>query len=72
MAVFCWRSLPLVADDQGAGGCFNDIVGNGFELVDFQHTGDLGEESLEQPEVAAGDPLDRGYRLGVGEVVGVE
>ena len=60
LAVFCWRSLSLVADDEGAGGCFDDVVGDGFELVDFQYTGDLGEEPLEEAEVAAGDPFDRG------------
>lgn len=72
LAVFCRGSLSLVADDEGAGGCFDDIVGDGFELVDLQYAGDLGEEPFEQPEVAAGDSLDRGDCLGVGEVVGVE
>jgi hypothetical protein len=68
----CWRSLSLVADHEGAGGCFDDVVGDGFELVDLQYTGDLGEEPLEEPEVSAGDPFDRGDCLGVGEVVWVE
>lgn len=30
--MFCWRSLSLVADDEGAGGCLDDDVGDGFEL----------------------------------------
>ena len=68
LAVFWWRSLSLVTYDEGAGGCFDDIVGDGFELVDLQHTGDLWEES----EVAAGDPLDGGDCLSVGEVVWIE
>lgn len=72
LAVFWWRSLSSVANDEGAGGRFDDVVGDGFELVDLQYTGDLGEESFEEPEVAAGDPFDCGYCLGVGEVVRVE
>jgi hypothetical protein len=64
--------LSFVADDEGNCGCFDDVVGDGFELVDLQYTGDLREETLEEPEVAAGDPLDRGDCLGVSEVVGVE
>lgn len=72
LAVFCWRSLSLVADDEGAGGCFDDVVGDGFELVDLQYAGDLGEEPLEEAEVSARDPFDRGDCLSVGEVVRVE
>jgi hypothetical protein len=41
LAVFCWRSLSLVADDKGAGGCFSDVVGDGFELV-VLHTRVIG------------------------------
>jgi hypothetical protein len=70
--VFCWRSLSSVADNEGAGGYFDHVVGDGFELVDLQYAGDLREESLKQAEVAAGDPFDRGDCLGVGEVVRVE
>ena len=72
MAAFCWRSLSLVADDEGAGGCFDDVVGDGFELVDLQHRCDLREDPLQQPEVAAGDALDRGNCLGIREVIRVE
>jgi hypothetical protein len=58
LAVFCWRFLSLVADDEGAGGCFDDVVGDGFELVDLQYTGDLGKEAFEEPKVAAGGAFD--------------
>jgi hypothetical protein len=33
LAVFCWRSLSSVADNEGAGGCFDLVVGDGFELL---------------------------------------
>lgn len=39
--MFCWRSLSSVADNEGAGGCFDDVVGDGFELVDLQYAGDV-------------------------------
>jgi hypothetical protein len=71
LAVFCRRSLSLVADEDACSS-FDDVVGNGFELVDFQDAGDLWEESLQEPEIAAGDAFDRGDCLGVGEVLGVE
>lgn len=41
MAVFCDRSLSLVADDEDARGGFDNVVGDGFELVDFEDAGDL-------------------------------
>lgn len=56
-----WCSLWLVADDEDAGGCFDDVVCDGSELVDLQYTDALGEESLEEPEVSAGDPLRSGH-----------
>ena len=59
-------------DDEGASGGFDDVVSDGLQLVDLQDAFDLGEESLEEAEVAAGDAADRGDGLGVGEVVGVE
>lgn len=53
-------------------GCFDDVVGDGVEVVDFEDALDLGKESLEEPEVAACDAFDGGGGLGVGEVVRVE
>ncbi|MDR6639620.1 hypothetical protein J2Y68_003281 [Paenarthrobacter nitroguajacolicus] len=50
--------MSLVAYHEDAGGCFYDVVCDGFELIDFQDAGDLGEESLEESEVAAGDSFD--------------
>ena len=64
--------MSLVADDEDAGGCFDDVVGDGFELVYFQDAGDLGEQSLEEPEVAAGYTFDCCDGLGVGEVLWVQ
>ncbi len=37
----------LGSDDEGAGGGFDDVVGDGVELVDFEDSPDLGEESFE-------------------------
>jgi hypothetical protein len=64
--------LPPIANNECAGGCFDHVVGDVFELVGLQYTGDPREESFKQPEVAASDPLDRGDCLGVGEVVRIE
>lgn len=59
------------ADDQGALGGFDDVVGDGVEFVDLQDALNLGgEEAFEQPEVAARDPHDGGDGFGVGEVFG--
>ena len=72
MAVFCDHLLALVADDKDAGGGFDDVIGDGLELVDLEHSGDLGKQAFKEPEVAAGDALDRGDGLGIGEVVRVQ
>src|SRR5690606_3658110 len=48
------------ADDQGAGGGFDDVVGDGVELVDLQDALDLGEEAFQEPEVPASDAGDGG------------
>ena len=66
------RGYVALVGDEGAGGCFDDVVGDGVELVDLQDASDLGEEALEEAEVASGDAFDRGDGLGVGEVFGVE
>lgn len=60
------------ADDKGAGGGFDDVVGDGVEFVDLQDALDLGEESFQESEVTSGDPGDGGDGLGVGEVLWVE
>ena len=64
--------MSSVTYDESAGGCFDDVVGDGFELVDLQYAGDLREESFKEPEVAAGYPFDCGDCLRVGEVVWIE
>jgi len=60
------------ADDEGALGGFDDVVGDGVELVDCEDAFDLGEQSFEKSEVPAGDSGDRSDRLCVGEVVWVQ
>lgn len=72
VAVFCDRFVALVADNENAGCGFDDVVRDGFELVDLEHTSDLGEESFEEAKVAARDAFDCGDGLSIGEVVGVE
>jgi hypothetical protein len=73
VAAFCDRLVAaLGSDDEDAGGGFDDVVGDGFELVDLEYSADLGEEAFEESEVASGDAFDGGDGLGVGEVVGVE
>ena len=64
--------MSLVADDEDAGGGFDDVVGDCVELVDFEDPVDLREEPFEKAEVAAGDAFDGGDCLCVGEVVRVE
>src|SRR5690625_7115110 len=67
-----WRARSTDADDESAGGGFDDVVGDGVEFVDLQDALDLGEESFQEPEVTSGDPGDGGDGLGVGEVLWVE
>jgi hypothetical protein len=59
-------------DDKGAAGGLDDVAGDGVEFVDLHDAFDLGEESVDEPEVASGDTGDGPDGLGVGEVVGVE
>ncbi len=60
------------ADEQGFAGCFYDFLGDAVELVDVADARDLGEEALDEPEVAVGDAGDSGDGFGVGEVLGVD
>ena len=71
-AFFGGRLCSADADDEGAAGCFDDVVGDGVQVVDLHDAVDLDEQPLDEPEVSAGDAGDRGYGLGVGEVVWVE
>ena len=64
----CDRSVVLVTDDEDACGGFDDVISDGFELIDFQDSSDLGEEPFEESEVASGDAFDGGDGLSVGEV----
>lgn len=40
------------ADDEGAAGGLDDVGGDGGQFVDSHDAADLGEEALEEPEVA--------------------
>ena len=57
------------ADDQGAAGGFDDFEGDCPESVDLHDAFDLGEKSVYEAEVAAGDASDGGDGLGVGEAL---
>lgn len=72
MAVFCDRSVALVADHEDAGGCFDHFIGDGHQLVDLQYSGDLRKQALKQAEVTLRDALDCGDGLGIGEVIWVQ
>ncbi len=66
-------SMPsAVSKDQGARRGFDDIVGDGLQLVDLQHPLDLREQSLHHAEVAASQPLDRGDGLRIREVLRIQ
>ena len=60
-----------VADEECVAGGFDDFWGDGLELVDVQDAFDLGEEAVDEAEVAAGDPGDGGDRDRAGELVAV-
>ena len=72
MAVFFGRCVVLIPGDEDVGCGFDVVVGDGFEFVDFEHSGYLGGELFGWVEVAVGDVFDGGGGLGVCEVVGVE
>ncbi len=52
MALFCDRFVSLISNDEDACGGFNDVVGDGVELVDLENAIDLREESFEQSRCA--------------------
>lgn len=60
------------ADEQGFTRCFDDFLGDAVELVNVADARDLGEEALDEPEVAVGDAGNGGDGLGVREVVGID
>jgi len=63
-----WR-LQAADDKRLAGGLY-DFPGDRAQVVDLHNAPDLGEQSLDESEVAAGDTGDGRDGLGVGEVVG--
>ena len=69
MAGFLQRYLALCcADDKGAAGCFDHIIGDQRQAVDFQDAFDLHKQPVEKAEVAACDAGNRGDGLRIGEV----
>src|SRR3954464_3525973 len=60
------------ADDERTAGRLDHIVGDHRQAVDLQDAPDLDEQAMEQAEVAARDPRDRGHGLGIGKVGLVE
>ena len=61
-----------MADDEAFARGFDDLARDRREVVDLEDAPDLGEEAVDEPEVAVGDPCDGGDRFGVGEVLGGE
>jgi hypothetical protein len=61
-----------LADDEAFAGGFDDLARDRGEVVDFEDALDLGEEAVDEAEVAVGDSGDGGDRFGVGEVLGGE
>jgi hypothetical protein len=52
----------MTSDSRG----LDDFLADNAQSVDLQYAGDLGEESLDEPEIPAGDAVDGCDGLGVG------
>ena len=73
MAGFLQRYLTLCcADDEGAAGGFDNIIGDDRKPVDFEDAFDLHEQAVKEPKVTAGDAGNRRDGLRIGEVGFVE
>ena len=56
MAGFLQRYLALCcADNKGASGSFDHIIGDDCQFVDFHDAPDLYEQAVKKPEIAARD-----------------
>ena len=53
---FCDHFGALVPDHEDADSGFDNIVGDGLELVDLKHSHDLRKEAFEEAEVAPSPP----------------
>ena len=62
-----------MADEEGFSGGVDELWGEGVEVVDGLNAFDLGDQAIEESEVAGGDAGDGGQGGGVGDrvVVGV-
>lgn len=56
-------------DEQGLAGGFDDLGRHCGEVVELLDPANLGEQPVDEAEVAAGDAGDGGDRDGLGEVV---
>ena len=65
-------ALSVGADDEHLAGGVDDVGVEGVELVDLHDACDLGHESFDESEVAAGDPDDGADGLDVVGVAWVE
>ena len=54
--MICGGPRSTDADDESAGGGFDDVVGDGVEFVDLQDALDLGEESFQKPAAQTNSP----------------
>lgn len=63
----CFRSLSDTYD-KGAPGGIDNLVGNEGQLVDLHDPLDLGEQPMQEAEIAAGDAGDRGDGLRVRKI----
>ncbi|GAA1116471.1 hypothetical protein GCM10009582_12150 [Arthrobacter flavus] len=56
------------SDDEGRACGFNDVVGDGAEFIGFHDPFSLGEEPIDEEEVASDNPGNGGDGLGIGEI----
>ena len=59
-----------MADEEGFSGCVDEHGCEGFEVVEALNACDLGEESVDETEVAAGDADDGRAGGGLSDSVG--
>ena len=59
----------LVTNDEGARCRLDDVVDDGFEVVEFQDEADLGKKPFQETEISRGDAFDRRDFLGIGEII---
>jgi hypothetical protein len=53
------------ADDEAFPRSLDNLLGDGFQGVDFENSFDLRQQTVQEPEVAAGNANDRCGRRGI-------